>query len=267
MILDCSIFSTELDLLEGRLTYLDEIVDYFIIVESDMTFSGQKRELVFPKNLARYKRFLNKIIYMPWTTQLTLKNIDYKPTQMDLSTDHWALEKELRDSIMRGICLFRNQEFVLISDLDEIPSKDAVRYGIRLLRDNNAIPFLTFQQRFYYYNFKQRHAEDWHGTMLGSVADIKRTNPTYIRTLRESVPFIYNGGAHLSYWMTPEQISDKVKSFAHQELNKEPYTNVEYIRKCIAEGKNIFSPDAPLVPSTEDEVDPEIRKVFSKYIK
>jgi beta-1,4-mannosyl-glycoprotein beta-1,4-N-acetylglucosaminyltransferase len=266
MILDCSVFSTELDILEGRLEYLNDIADYFIIVESDTTFSGEKRELVFPKNLSRYKRFIHKIIYMPWTPLLVLKNLGYKPEKTDTTSDHWALEKELRDSLMRGVCLFRNQDYVLISDMDEIPTKGAIRYGVRFLRDNNTIPYLTFQQGFYYYNFNQKHEQDWHGTMLGSVADIKRSSPTSIRDLRDVVPFIYNGGVHLSYWMTPEQISEKVKAFAHQELNKEPYTNVEYIGKCISEGKNIFSPDVPLVPSSSEEVDSEIRNIFNKYI-
>jgi beta-1,4-mannosyl-glycoprotein beta-1,4-N-acetylglucosaminyltransferase len=41
-IIDCFIFYNELDLLTYRLNLLDDIVDYFIIVESTHTFVGKE---------------------------------------------------------------------------------------------------------------------------------------------------------------------------------------------------------------------------------
>ena len=46
-IIDCFIFYNELDLLTYRLNLLNNIVDYFIIVESKHTFVGKEKNLFF----------------------------------------------------------------------------------------------------------------------------------------------------------------------------------------------------------------------------
>ena len=43
-VFDCFIFFNELDLLELRLNVLDSCVDYFVIVESAITFQGEDKE-------------------------------------------------------------------------------------------------------------------------------------------------------------------------------------------------------------------------------
>ena len=49
-IIDCFIFYNELDLLTYRLNLLNNIVDYFIIVESTHTFIGKEKKLFFNDN-------------------------------------------------------------------------------------------------------------------------------------------------------------------------------------------------------------------------
>ena len=44
-IYDCFLFFNELDLLEIRLNELDEVVDYFVIVEGESTFQSKPKEL------------------------------------------------------------------------------------------------------------------------------------------------------------------------------------------------------------------------------
>ena len=45
-IIDCFIFYNELDLLEYRLNILNDVVDYFVIVESTHTFVGKEKVLL-----------------------------------------------------------------------------------------------------------------------------------------------------------------------------------------------------------------------------
>ena len=71
MLLDCFTFFRELDLLEGRLEYLYDVVDYFVIVEADITHAGNKKELNFLNNIKRYKPYLDKIIYQPISIDTT----------------------------------------------------------------------------------------------------------------------------------------------------------------------------------------------------
>ena len=57
-IYDCFNFFNELDILELRLNILYEYVDYFVIVESDVTHSGEKKPFYFEDNKERYSKFL-----------------------------------------------------------------------------------------------------------------------------------------------------------------------------------------------------------------
>ena len=46
-IYDCFIFNNEVELLELRLNILNDVVDKFVIVEGNFTFSGTKKESNF----------------------------------------------------------------------------------------------------------------------------------------------------------------------------------------------------------------------------
>ena len=50
-IYDCFNFFNELDILEIRLNTLYDYVDFFVIVESSVTHSGEEKPFYFEKNL------------------------------------------------------------------------------------------------------------------------------------------------------------------------------------------------------------------------
>ena len=54
---------------------------------------------------------------------------------------------------------------------------------------------------------------------------------------------ILNGGWHFNYLKKPMGISNKIKSFAHQEFNKENFTDVNKIEKKIVNISDIFGRD------------------------
>ena len=62
-VLDAVLMSSELDLLEIRLNELDPVVDYFLIVESNATFTGLAKERYFANNRDRFSKFAHKIVY------------------------------------------------------------------------------------------------------------------------------------------------------------------------------------------------------------
>ena len=53
---DCFVFFNELDILEIRLNTLDPLVDYFVLVESTHTFTGQDKPLHFEPNKTPFAR-------------------------------------------------------------------------------------------------------------------------------------------------------------------------------------------------------------------
>ena len=63
-IYDAFIFSNELDLLDLRLNTLNDYVDKFVIIESNITFSGKPKSLYFLENKDYFNKFKNKIIHV-----------------------------------------------------------------------------------------------------------------------------------------------------------------------------------------------------------
>ncbi|MDB4108296.1 hypothetical protein N9672_01160 [Flavobacteriaceae bacterium] len=117
--IDCFTFFNELDLLEIRLKYLYDVIDYFVIVESDTSFNGKNKGLVFKKNKEKFKNYSDKIIYLP----IKMKSFS------DLEKAAWEREKYQRNCINDGLKKLNlyDDDLILISDIDEIPNKDVLQ--------------------------------------------------------------------------------------------------------------------------------------------
>lgn len=117
-IVDCFTFFNELDLLEIRLAYLYDVVDYFVIVEADSSYNGQIKDMVFAENQERFLPFKDKIIYVP----ISLQHFG------DKSGTAWEREEYQRNCISQGVIGLNltDTDLVLVSDLDEIPNKDVL---------------------------------------------------------------------------------------------------------------------------------------------
>ena len=92
--------------------------------------------------------------------------------------------------------------------------------------------------------------KSWPGTKICKKRNLK--SPQWLRNIKiKKRPFwkfykpkqpqlIYDGGWHFSFLKSPENISLKIKSYVHQEHNKEKFTNIENIKKRIYDKKDIF---------------------------
>ena len=63
-IIDCFIFYNELDMLTYRLNILNDVVDYFVLVESNHTFVGKEKPLFYNENKHLFEKFNHKIIHI-----------------------------------------------------------------------------------------------------------------------------------------------------------------------------------------------------------
>ena len=75
----------------------------------------------------------------------------------------------------------------------------------------------------------------------------------------KNLQIIKNGGWHFSFLQTPENISKKIKSFAHGEYNKIQIINEDNIKLKIQQGKDIFDRGYILKKV-------EVDSTFPKYI-
>lgn len=267
MIIDCFTFFNELDILEGRLEYLYDTVDYFVIVEANITHRGIKKPLNYLENIERYKKYSDKILYFPFSMDVTQYNLDVKLTQCDFNSPHWCIENAQRNHIKSVLKLFGPDVIVMVSDADEIPNKDLIKLAIDNLHPDQ--PALTMGQDMFYYNFKQKQVAPWAGTVITTNKIAMQVTPQNLRDNRWSLPGIHNAGWHLSYWGTPEDIKYKIESFAHQELNNINFTDIEKIKERISVGADLFdrSESARLIPVDENTINSLLLGIFSKYLK
>ena len=254
-------FFNELDILEGRLEYLYDRVDLFVIAESNITHSGRAKPYNFLNNKDRYQKYIDKIRYVQVDLDPNDFAVNQTVDQTDYSSAHWQIENLQRNRLRDALAEYDAEATVMISDLDEIPNWTKVEEAMI-----DVIPVKTLQQRVFYYNFNQYQVAPWSGTVITKNYIISQIGVQYFRDNRSQFIQIPNGGWHLSYWGDSAKIKTKLESFAHQEYNRKEYTNLSIIEKRVAAGEDLFGRDNPLVKARMQDVDPQIRAIFGKYL-
>ena len=245
-IIDSFIFYNELDLLDYRLSILDEHIEYFILVESTHTFTGKEKPLFYDENKTRFERFNNKIIH------IVVNNFPYKFPNINYdSNQQWENEYYQRNCIKLGIekitSLLKDEDIILTSDVDEIPDPN-----ILIKAKENTLLFNTqYLNRLaldmYYYNLYYRIGEgsNWHGIKLFTFYAYKNMKITFqqMRVWEHTynVPIIEKGGWHLSYFGDIQFIIKKIESFSHQEYNNKNYIENNIIETKIKNGINLLN--------------------------
>jgi len=225
MVYDCFTFFNELDLLEIRLNILSKVVDKFVLVEADRTFSNKKKSFYFEENKERYKQFSNKIIH--------IKIMEYPEIK-----DAWDMEYYQRNQIACGLAGCSSDDIVLISDIDEIPNPEIItRY-----RETGADICKLEQVLFYYYlNYRRCVTKHWCAAKIMRYKDIVSNNYTPQKIRSEgNGETIKNGGWHFSYLGGMDSIKHKIQSFAHQEFNNTTYVNDD-IENKVRLGLDLFN--------------------------
>ena len=236
MIIDAFIFYNEFDLLEVRLEELYPVVDKFILVESTHTHSGLPKPLYFEENCTRFEKYSDKIVHVVHSAEEV--SSDENPIVNALS---WINEKGQRMEIFNHISEYDHDDVIMISDLDEIPSRESV-----LLL--NFQPFQTFpiafSQDFFYYDYTSFKGK-WSGTKAFKKSQI--TDKSVIDNTRKALTpaqasaqgyNLIEAGWHLSYFFDLDGIETKIKSFAHQEFNSEGV--LSKIKQAVFEKKDLF---------------------------
>ena len=142
MIFDCVTYKNEDIILDLRLNVLDEFVDKFIIVEATKDHAGNAKKLNF--NMEKFKKFENKIRYII---------VDDMPEKVKSFryNNRWWHENIVRDiyqrnQIMRGLYDAKDDDLIVISDIDEIPD-------LQKLNEFDLKKYAVFSQKFYKYKF------------------------------------------------------------------------------------------------------------------
>ena len=229
-IFDCFMYHDEDLVLDIRLNTLDKQIDKFVIVESKFDHQGNVKKLNF--NLDNFKNFKEKIIYLV---------IEKFPENMT----NWQRENYQRNYIMNGLSEAKDDDYIIISDIDEIPN-------ISNLEIKDHFKYSVFEQKMFYYkiNLQNKTFPFWYGSKFCKKKYIK--SPQWIRNQKiKKYPFwkfykikwnvIKNGGWHFSFLMSAEKIKTKLSAFAHSEYNNEKFNNIKKIDTAIKDQVDLFN--------------------------
>jgi beta-1,4-mannosyl-glycoprotein beta-1,4-N-acetylglucosaminyltransferase len=240
-------FFDEEMLLELRLNTLDKFVDKFVIVESVYTHSGKEKKLIFDIN--KYPKFKEKIDYIivrdlpHGIEQIGKDDSNLEITNKEIMN---ALRREnfQRNTIKQGLINANDNDWIIISDLDEIPDLSNINFN----SINKKIIF--FKQKVFYYKLNlELKTLRWIGSKACKKKYLK--SPQWLRNVKDkiypkwrldiifsekrynSVFFLENGGWHFSFVKKPEDIEKKLKSYLHhREYDLDPL-GIENIKNLI----------------------------------
>ena len=236
-IYDCFQYYNEETVLNLRLNILNKYVDFFVIVESTSDHQGNNKKLNF--DIKKYKKFEKKIIY-----------IVVDDTKESIKKPHIGqnslVEQHQRNAITRGLTNCKDDDLIIISDVDEIPDLSKLKYF------NQKNRYAVFIQKKFDYklNLLNTTEGDWYGSKICLRKNL--ISPQWLRNLKfKKYPFwridkvrdlqvISNGGWHFSFLLSPRDILKKIKSFSHGERNKAEFKNITRIEEKIRLQQNIF---------------------------
>jgi beta-1,4-mannosyl-glycoprotein beta-1,4-N-acetylglucosaminyltransferase len=239
-IIDCFNYFDEDKILELRLNILNDYVDQFVIVEAKEDHQGKKKKLNF--KISNFRKFSKKINYIVQNKIEIDANLKIKK---NWSVNHLR-DQSQRNYIINGIRNADSNDWIIISDIDEIPNPKSFHFF------NPKNKFAFFKQKFFYYKFNllNKTTPFWFGSRIC----VKKylNSPQWLRNFKIkkrrilnklgffNYQIIDNGGWHFSFIKTPEQIVKKIEAFAHTEFNLQEFKNKEKILEKIKSRKDLF---------------------------
>lgn len=205
---------------------MKNVVDEFVLVESEITFSGKQKPLYFELNKQKFSEFNIKHVIIPNNLMLQFE-------------DNWDREYLQRNYIQEVLKDYPNDTITMISDLDEIPRAESVMFVCQNLQRNKIIKLK--QNHYYYLNGLVISEEDWKGTTICYKSLLNEFTPHQIRTNDDRTEYVSNAGWHFSYVGGIDRIKQKIQAYSHQEYNNELFTDVRNLKRSLETGSNLFS--------------------------
>ena len=240
MIVDAITFLNERELIELRIKYLNDVVDCFLIVEADVTHTGKEKKWNFPEILKNnLKEFSHKIQYHQLNIKLNeIKNEESWIIENIKGDDFWRIENYQRNYIKTACKKFSNDDILIISDLDEIPSIGKLNFI--LSSDFEKIAPVALEQHLFHLDCNYLRLESWRGSIVTTMKSCNEFSPQKFRRLRNRISHFTGGGWSFSSFGGYERVKEKIESYAHSEHNNDKFKNPEHIANCQRSGADLF---------------------------
>ena len=223
-IYDCFTYYNESNLIKIRIEELKDVVDYFVVIEANQTFTGLTKPFYFDELEESLKEYSHKILR-------------FKINFPDKDMSAWDREFFQRNSITKCLLdiMVDDEDLVLISDADEIPRGSVVKN----INTYNLPIRLDVSQYFWNFNWKvPDHCNQGARPIACKFKDLKKRGAQNLRA--ETKPMISNAGWHFSFFSDVDKIKNKIESFAHTEYNSLEFKDTNKLLHRIENGIDPF---------------------------
>jgi len=227
VLIDCTMFNNEPDIFSLRLMELGDVVDWFVVIESDATLGGEPRSFAF--NPKAYAQHSDKIVHVK--------------ISVPIGGVKRENERRQRDELAASLSIYPDDAVVMFSDVDEIGRADVIRSFNEIA--NNEIVSTQLDLFLFYLNMKSSVA--WFpgpralrlGTLrkCGNSFDDLRSD----KITSCSTRLIKDAGWHFSHMGGNGRVREKVACAAAL-----PASKADEYGWCVANKRSIYDHDIAL---------------------
>lgn len=247
-VIDAFLFNGEWDVVEARIYELASIVDYFIIVEDEYSFTGMRKLRTFPYLLEeRLFQFKDKIIYVDGrdTRNSCLERIN-RANQHSIRDVSFSCEIAQRDSVRHHVPNgIKPTDYIQMADADELPSEHFFR-SVRYCDFQGKS--VGFETRTHHYSLHFPGSHRFATTACIGSYLLNGNQPLQKCHKSNSHPHELNQetfhGWHMSYFGSPYFIRKKLMSYAETQTNTAPYNQIGYIKNHAYGGRDLLDRDS-----------------------
>jgi len=233
-ILDCMTFFDNNFMFRIRYNTLVDFVDYFIVCESLYDHKGKPKK----------KNFV-------WRQEYKKDKIKYFLLEKPFpnNSNPWKNQAIQREFLLSCTDFANPEDYIFFSDPDEIPKPEIFK-DFRLNKKYGIFLQNCFNYKFNLFN---KYESPWEGTRVAKKKNLKSIDFMRQKVLKKNLKYnffridkekniqiFYDAGWHFSDVMTVDQISLKLKTFAHVEFSNEKFSSKEVIKKKIDNLEDLF---------------------------
>jgi beta-1,4-mannosyl-glycoprotein beta-1,4-N-acetylglucosaminyltransferase len=226
VIVDAFTYYNETDVLRIRLEELGDVVDEFVVVEADQTFTGLPKPFYFDDLPNWVDKWRHKILRY----QISFPSQDMTP---------WEREYYQRNAIRSAVEWAPSDATILISDADEIVSPTVL--GAKRWLQNFPVRIDNVQ---YFWNLNwqvPKHCNQGARPVAVLNGDLQNgPSPQELRAANLPIVGHNIGGWHFSFLGDQERARKKIESFAHTEMNTEEFKAASHMHRCAKNGIDPF---------------------------
>jgi beta-1,4-mannosyl-glycoprotein beta-1,4-N-acetylglucosaminyltransferase len=257
---------------------LEDVVDYFVINEATITFTGKKKSLYFAENKDRFKKWEDKIIHhvtvddnetlekywncVPYHRSMIEDDIYKLPIHYQRACFH-------KDSAIYALLDHaQDDDIILTSDADEIANPEAIKVIDEWFEPNN---HYVLKGPVYYYYLNLLCEKDWMGTRVSTMKMLKSMSVDKLRQSHQDAWKVENGSWHWSFFGDADTVRAKMDAYEHQENNLPEFR--ESMEERIENGVDpfgrdyLYSPQVVPIDDTFPEYIIQNQDKLAKFIK